>query len=112
MRSVRSVTIAWPVSDTLASVPVDGGRQDVGAEVADESVGALVLRGRGRVGGEHGGVAGRVEDRRGDRGDAGVGLQRVVDAVARRAGPPDAGSSTTTWMGPLNPGPKPAASWS
>ena len=41
MRSVRSVTIAWPVSDTRRVGAVDGGRQHVGAEVADELVGAL-----------------------------------------------------------------------
>ena len=112
MRSVRSVTIAWPVSDTLRVGAGDGGGQDVGAEVADELVGALVLRCGGRVDGEHGGVAGGVEDRGGHRGDAGVGLQRVVDPLDRSPGPPDVGSSTTTWIGPLNPGPKPAASWS
>ena len=60
---------------------VDRGRQHVGAQVADELVGALVLGGRGRVGGEHRGVAGGVEDRRGHGGDARVGPQRVVDPV-------------------------------
>ena len=86
--------------------------QHVGAEVADELVGALVLRRRGRVDGEHGGVAGGVEHRRGDRGDAGVGLQRVVDPVDGDRRSAGVGSSTTTWIGPLNPGPKPSASWS
>ena len=92
MRSVRSVTIAWPVSDTLASVPATVAGSTSDAEVADELVGALVLRRRGRVGGEHRGVTGGVEHRRGHRGDAGIGLQRVVDAVdgrpvGRRPGP-------------------------
>ena len=112
MRSVRSVIIAWPVSDTLASVPATVAGQDVGAEVADELVGALVLRCRGRVDGEHGGVAGGVEDRGGHRGDAGIGERARRGPAATIAWPPDVGSSTTTWIGPLNPGPKPAASWS
>ena len=44
MRSVRSVTIAWPVSDTLRVGAGDRGRQHVGPEVVHERVGAFVLR--------------------------------------------------------------------
>ena len=82
MRSVRSVTIAWPVSDTCG---VGARRRRPGSTSErrwrTSCVGALVLRRRGRVDGEHRGVAGGVEHRRGDGGDAGIGLQRVVDAV-------------------------------
>ena len=40
MRSVRSVTIAWPVSEHRGVGAVDRGGEHVGAEVADELVGA------------------------------------------------------------------------
>ena len=81
MRSVRSVDHRLAGERHLGVGAGDRGRQHVGPEVAHELVGALVLRCRGRVGGEHRGVTGGVEDRRGHRGDAGVGLQRVVHPV-------------------------------
>ena len=69
------------MSDTVGVGAGHRGGQHVGPKVADELVRLRRLRRGGRVGGEHGGVTGGVEDRSGHGGDAGVGLQRVVDAV-------------------------------
>ena len=41
MRSVRSVTIAWPGQQRSGVGARDGGGEHVGAQVVDERVGAL-----------------------------------------------------------------------
>ena len=53
--------------------------------MADELVGAFVLRCGRRVGGEQCRVAGGVEDRSRDVRDSRVGLQRAADSVDRDA---------------------------
>ena len=112
MRSVRSVTIARPVSDTRGVGAVDRGGQHVGAEVADEV---------GRCAASWGAVVGLAVSTAVSPAALKTGaVTAATPGSARRAswtrctiaGPPEAGSSTTTWIGPLNPGPKPAASWS
>ena len=111
MRSVRSVTIAWPVSDTLASVPstVAGSTSDrrwrtswsVRSSCGDV-VGLAVSTAVSPAGLKTGAVTAATP------GSA-CSASWTRSTTAWSAG---AGTSTTTWIGPLNPGPKPSASWS
>ena len=111
MRSVRSVTIARPVSDTLASVPSTAAgstserrwwtsssvRASCGAVVGlavSTAVSPAALN-TGAVTAATPGSACRASWMR--------------STAAWSAG---AGTSTTTWIGPLKPGPNPSASWS
>ena len=78
----REVGDHCPAGEQRACVgAANGGGEDVGAQVMDEGVGVGVLWCSGRVGGEHRGVAGGVEEWCGDGGHAWVSLEGVVNAV-------------------------------
>ena len=80
-RSLMSMNAAvWPVDVGRGARALQRLRQHVVAQVVDERLRGLVLRRGGGDGGEHGGVAGRADDWRGDEDDAARRGQRLLHA--------------------------------